>query len=428
MCTARSVIFPLLALSVLCWNPSARAQGAYTLSTVLLNGTPVPGTTDNFSFNVEAGFSIDENFISFAQRSLTCDSNDGIWLINLGNGSIRQLVKEGSTAPGTGGETFSGCNSANDSNFGDYNVVKGLRVAFAGCSGSTVPCWGLYSASVFGAATTVAANQFSGIGTLSYTYAPDDVLHADDQHAVFPANGHSASYVANIDGSNLVELAGPDTPVAVPGTDCTQAFVDFYEPRVTGKKVIFIGNSVLANAGLFLTSLNGIPRTSTCGTNGYIDYAPVVFSGTALPVPGVVFQNQAVIAINQKELYFTAEPPNAIAPFPTAIFAENLDGTGGIRTVLNLTDQLPGFPPPPYYVFAMSAQFDTLVFEATPVAGGGSGIFVYQNGNVTRVVGSGDNLAGGPIAGLFLGSNALSNGRIVFGFSNDAAAGIGLAK
>ena len=90
-------VFPLLVLSVLCGNPSAQAQGPYTLRTVLLNGTPIPGSADNFAFNFEAGFSIDENFISFTQRSITCDSNDGVWLINLGNGSIKQLVKEGST-------------------------------------------------------------------------------------------------------------------------------------------------------------------------------------------------------------------------------------------------------------------------------------------------------------------------------------------
>jgi len=443
----------LPALAVFVSAPPAHGQ-SYTLSPVLLNDSvQVPGGSDLFHFNEEAGFSIDENLISLTQNAPSCDAYNGIWMINVSSGQITQLVALGSAAPQTQGEAFafSTCLPPNqDEVFGDYSVLKGKRVALLGCAGTPGSCWGVYSvAAAAGQKPRVVANQFTVLpgvnqmGSMNFSSAPNGVVHADDQHMVFaPYSGFSpgggnAAFVANIDGSALAELAGPNVPVEYPNSNCNTALDSFLQPRVTGSNIIFLGSSGFPGpspVGLFLTGLTGIPVTTpTCTPNGYYAYPPLVTDQTVLTgVPNNVRleSNSSLLAINQKEIYFTAASSEP-APQPTAIFAESISaaagGTGQPRPILRLTTQLPGFPAPPYVITAMSAQFDTLVFEATPVGTGDNGIFVYQNGAFTRVVGTGDAFDGDVIKNVYLNSNSLSNSRILFGFACDFISGIALA-
>jgi len=453
MMRSRNLYLMLPALAMFVCAPHADGQ-TYTLNPLLLNDSvQVPGGSDLFHFNEEAGFSIDENLISLTQNAPSCDAYNGIWMMNVSSGQITQLVALGSSAPQTHGETFafSTCLPPNeDEVFGGYSVLKGKRVALLGCAGAPGSCWGVYSvAAAAGHKPTVVANQFtvlpgvSQMGSMNFSTAPTGVVHADDQHVVFtpyssfsPGSG-LAVFVANIDGSALAELAGPNVSVEYPNSNCNIALNSFMQPRVTGNNVIFLGSSGFPGpspVGLFLTGLTGIPLTTpTCTPNGYYAYPPLATDQTVLTgVPSTVRleSNSSLLAINQKEIYFTAASPQA-APQPTAIFAESISaaagGTGTPRPILRLTTQLPGFPAPPYAITALSAQFDTLVFEAAPVGTGINGIFVYQSGAFTRVVGTGDAFDGDVIKNVYLNSNSLSNSRIVFGFACDFISGIALA-
>jgi hypothetical protein len=116
------------------------------------------------------------------------------------------------------------------------------------------------------------------------------------------------------------------------------------------------------------------------------------------------------------------------------VYQENLDGSG-LAAILNSTEPAGGLNPP--YALnggtaGITAENGTVVFsiQGTGADGGSAGaLFAYQNGNLTRIAGTGDVLAttpgiswAPPIAG-----NSINNGRIVFSFGNPEEIGVFLA-
>jgi hypothetical protein len=259
-----------------------------------------------------------------------------------------------------------------------------------------------------------------GTGTYNSGYNPYAVPEADDQHVVFTPYNPAESLIRSIDGSgNLGELAGANTPLEVPNSNCTEADVDFQEARVFGNNVVVFGGGNTfdwVDPGLYLTTTSGIaPTGRTCSPNNYLTFAPVLDYQTVLNAdyPTLRFggnNGNSLLALDDKNIYFT-DGTNA------ALFSVPLSNLSQINLLLGPATQLPGMPSPPYIITALAAEYEVIAFEAYTVIGGDTtaGIFSYAKKGFTRITGTGDTVFGGTIGyGVYLNANAVSNGNILF--------------
>jgi hypothetical protein len=409
----------LLPIAFLMICRPCHGQQQYKVTPVLENGSvTIPGSPDLFTFNFETGSALDEQYSSFTQR-LNGDSNDGIWVLNVTTGKASHLVKLGDPA-GPGGAPFT--------SFGDYSIVKGSSGAgyWVIFYGQTSAGNGLYSVSTTGGMAHIIADQTTplpgvgGFGTYNSSYTASGVPEADDQHVVFTPSNPAESLIRPIDGSgSLGELAGANTPLEVPNSNCSEAVADFQEARVFGQNVVVFGGGNVfdwVDAGLYLTTTSGIsPTGQTCSPNNYLTFAPVLDYQTELNLdyPTLRFggnNGNSLLALDDKNIYFT-DGTN------TALFSVPLNNLSRINLLLGPATQLPGMPPPPYTISALAAEYEVIAFEAYTLSGGGTtaGIFSYAKKGFTRITGTGDTVFGGTIGyGVFLNANAVSNGNILF--------------
>ena len=409
----------LLSVTLLMIGHPCHGQQQYKVTPVLESGTvTILGSPDLFTFNFETGSALDEQYSSFTQR-LNGDSNDGIWVLNVTTGNASHLVKLGDPA-GRGGAPFT--------SFGDYSVVKGSLGAgyWVIFYGQTSAGNGLYSVSTEGGTAHIIADQTTplpgvgGFGTYNSAYTVNAVPEADDQHVVFTPYNPAESLIRPIDGSgSLGELAGSNTPLEVPNSNCTEANVDFQQARVFGQNVVVFGggNSFdWVDPGLYLTTISGVPSTGqTCSPNNYLTFPPVLDYQTVLNTdyPTLRFggnNGNSLLALDDKNIYFT-DGTN------TALFSVPLNNLSQINLLLGPATQLPGMPPPPYIISALAAEYEVIAFEAYTLSGGGdtAGIFSYAKKGFTRITGTGDTVFGGTIGyGVYLNANAVSNGDILF--------------
>jgi hypothetical protein len=278
--------FSHAALTALLLTPAA-AAAQYNISTLLLEGTPIPGSTNLWQLNAGSipgmPLSIYGDYVAFVQCGDGCGPDyptDGVWVENLSTKAFTHLVAPGAVAPGTGGLTFT--------TFGGYALVAGGRVIFLGTAGGPN---GFYSVPVTGTPTiSVIANQHTILpglattGTYSFGNSTTDLPQSDGTHVVFQATATAgaAVYLANLNGTGLTELAGPNTPLEIAGTNCGSANAGFDQPRVSGSNVEFDSPSFYNNF-LYLTGLTGVPTGPTCSPNGYIEFNPVLQYNTPLP-------------------------------------------------------------------------------------------------------------------------------------------------
>jgi uncharacterized protein (TIGR03437 family) len=417
--------------------PQAVAQ--YNISTLFLNGAPIPGSGNAWSVNAgqipSLPLSIEGNYVAFVQCGNGCGPNystDGIWVENLSTQTFTHLVAPSAAAPGTSGASFA--------TFGGYALVAGGRVFFLSLDPVAN---GLYSVPVTGGAVTLVANLDStlpGLGhpgsfTLgnSFQFLP----HSDGTHIAFFAKdqtGQEYSYIANIDGTGIVELGGPNIQIMLPGS-CQVPVNQFLQPRVFGSNVALMGST---NNGigpfLYRTGLTGFPTAPTCSPGGFVIDSPILQYNTPLPgePASVQFFYAAYLTLDSSHVYFTAQGGSPVGSY--GVYRENLDGSG-LTAILNSTKPALGLNPP--YVMSggatgFAAESGTLVFSISGLAADGSAagaLLAYQNGTLTRIAGAGDVLAGAK--GIFwappIGPNSINGGRVVFSFGNPEQIGFFLA-
>lgn len=422
----------------------AQAQ-EYAISPVAISGvTPVPNLGGTFQPIFYLPPTIDENLIAIAQFSNL--PSDGIWLYNASTGTFSRVAAIGDIAPSGG--TFDGFHQT-------YAIVKGNQVIFlahttaaGGSTPATDPPTGYYSVPVAGGAASLVADQTtllpgvnamtSSIYGFTVNYNINTSLpQADDLHVGFyaaPSASAFGDFITSVNGSGLAELGGSNTPLSWASTGCFifPVLVKSFTPRVTGGKAAFLGNGSIGGLdSLFVTTLTGLPSSPTCiAPGGGVDivYPPIVDSNTVFPgVPSdVKFITGGPFAIDDTRVYFTAFGNNS-----QALFAVNLDGSG-LTKIVGGSDVLPGLPTPPYSFQQVAAQNGVLAFTALNSAPNPSGaLFIYNNGGITRVFGTGDTLAGAtnPIGqqNVYIGPNSLSNGQVAFFYANQTAPGIFLA-
>ena len=420
-------VYPLFLFSI------ASGQQTYLVTGILESGTvTIPDSTDTFTFNSEAAFALNAQYVSFTQNGVR-DSEYGVWIGNLSTGTVKQLVKLGDLA-GKSGVTFT--------DFGAYSVVTGNSTAgyWVVFSGETTAGDGLYSVPATGGSAGILADQSTllpgvgGTGTYNFGYTPYAVPSGDSQHVVFTPYSPSAAFIDTLNGKSLGELAGANTPIEVANSNCAESNLYFQEPRIFGQNAIFMGGGSpfdWVNAALYLTTPSGIPLNGeTCGPpNNFLVYAPLLDASTVLDpnFPDLRYggnNGNSLQAIDNQSIYFTDGTQSAL-------FSVSLASLGSIKPLLEPSTQLPNMPPPPYTINSLAAENGTAVFEASVVynAGASAGIFATNGGQISRITGTGDVFFGNLTVGygLALNPNAISNGRIAFGVYGGQA-GLVLAK
>jgi uncharacterized protein (TIGR03437 family) len=416
------------------------AAAQYNISTLFLNGTPIPGSGNLWSVNAGAipslPLSIEGNYVGFVQCGSGCGPNystDGIWVENLSTQSFTHLVAPGATAPGTGGANFS--------TFGGYALVAGGNVFFLSLDSTTN---GLYSVPETGGTVTTVANLKTALpglgngGNFTLGNSEQYLPQSDGTHIAFfakDATGQVWSYIANLDGTGLTELAGPNTQVMLPGS-CQIPVNEFLQPRVSGANVALMGST---NSGigpfLYRVGLTGFPTAPTCSPGGFVIDPAILQYNT--PLPGEPATTQffyaSYLTIDSSRVYFTAQATSPSGSY--GVFQENFDGSG-LAAILNSTGSAPGLNPP----YAMSggttgfaAENGTLVFSLGGAAADGSAagaLLAYRNGGLVRIAGTGDLLAGakGNNWAPAIGPNSINGGRVVFSFGNPGQIGFFLAS
>jgi hypothetical protein len=423
-------------MALILWPATARSQ--YNITNLLLDGTPVPGSTTGSKWNVNTGnfptmpLSISGAYVAFVQcgsPSGGCgpDSpDDGIWVENLSTKppSFTHLVKPGDTAPGSGGVTFT--------TFGGYALLAGGWVVFLAPDG---PANGFYSVNITSKTIARIANatmNLTGLGTgasFSYGNSTSDLPQSDGSLVVFQASSPegAAIYSAEPDGHSLTELAGPNTLVGTPG-DCGGPINQYHQPRVFGSNIVFVGGDDGGGDYLFVTPLTGIPLEPSCGSNGYIAYLPLVAYNTPLPDPGVFVFYLTLITLDNQNLYFDATGDGGYG-----VYAEALNGNQAPSSILGVNQPVPGIPPPYNSLDGLAAENGTVIFNVeglTATGDAAGGLFAYNNGNIVRIAGTGDILNGSP--GNYwlppVAPNSIaSNGTVVFSFGNPEQTGVYLA-
>lgn len=414
------------------------AAAQYNITTLFLNGGPIPGSTNTWSVNAgqipSLPLTIEGNYVAFVQCGQGCGpsySTDGIWVENISTQTFTHLVAPGAAVPGGG----------NFGTFGGFALVAGGKVFFLSLDPATN---GLYSVPVAGGAISLIANvstTLPGLGkpssfTLgnSFQYLPQ----SDGTHIAFfakDATGNAYSYIANLDGTGITELAGPNTQIMLPGS-CQTPVAAFLQPRVSGSNVVLMGGT---NNGigpfLYRLGLTGFPTAPTCSPGGFVTYPPILQYNTSLPgeLPSVQFFYASYLTLDATHVYFTAS--GGAAPGSYGVFQENLDGTG-LTAILNSTKPVAGVNPP----YSMSggttgfaAENGTLVFSIGGAGANGNAagaLIAYQNGQLIRIAGTGDVLAGA--TGIYwpppVSQNSLNAGRVVFSFGNPGQIGFFLAS
>jgi len=420
------------ALAAVLLTPAA-AMAQYNVSTLLLEGTPIPGSTNLWQLN--AGqvpgqpLSISGNYVAFVQCAggSSCGPTyptDGIWVENLSTKTFTHLVAPGAVAPETGGLTFT--------TFGGYALVAGGRVIFLGTAGGKS---GYYSVPVTGSPISVIANQntilpgLATTGTYSFGNSTSDLPQSDGTHVVFQAASTAglSVYLADLNGQGLTELAGPNTPLEIAGSNCGSANTGFAQPRVSGSNVEFDSPSFFNNY-LYLAGVTGVPLGPQCSPNGYIEFNPILQYNTPLPgEPSTVqFEYASLTAIDNLHVYFTGAGNGS-----NGVYQMNFDGSG-LAAVLNSTESVPGITPPFSSVGGLGAAKGTVIFNVAAVENQTTsvgGLFAYQNNEIVRIAGTGDILAGLPGNSWLpsVGPNSISGGQVVFLFGNPGQIGVFLA-
>jgi hypothetical protein len=407
----------------------APAQSPYKIVPVVENGiTPIPNSSETFAVDSYAGFSIDENYISFINwNGNSSDLNNGVWLYNLADNTFTQLVKVGDPAPGTGNPSLP------FNNFGSYCLVKGLHVIFIGDSGGSGNPGGLYSVPVTGGQVQVVANQFI-IPQPSQTL---NTFQADDLHVVFaasPYTGGEGIYRADIAGGpdEMLRAIVPPNENLTPAGPCPVSPVDsFLEPRIAIEKYT---NPIVENV-VFLGSEGSEGGPFDILIRRHLTGEPTCLVDT---IPNVTFDEYTQLAIDNEHVYIaapctTAECNAFNAGWGPAAYLYQVNFNGKGLKPLVRTNELPGLPGS-LYSLGISAELGVVAIVATNSANT-TELYAYQTSTktFTPVIGNGDSVWGSTPPSSYppvisLGWNAVSNGQIVFGWRDSVGSGIVVAE
>ncbi len=386
-----------------------------------LEGRPDEGA---FRVGINARPALEGDYLVFRDAGLNsrAQSIEAIWSYNVATGVFVKLADMDTPAPGGAG-TMTGLL------FDSSPVLRGGIVAFLARDQLQSPYnQGIFSVPVTGGPISRVANYNSadpsgGAFRLFDTAARPYGGFTIDGRVGFGANNASnvtGVYSALPDGSGAVWVADSLHPVR---PKSLFPVYQFFNPWVDGGQVAFYGQTVIDNS----TGFNAIytsPVTGPTGTleDGSPNYAEVVTSDDPLPgdsnpnfhtrldIPSIQMQGGTIA--------FIADDANA-DPAYRGIFTVPAGG-GPITKIVASDASLPGLGPltasGSFNGFAMNGG--RILFRAqdlTPGAPGNHGLYLWENGTTTRIIGTGDMLDGRKVDVVFdVGTHALDGDRFAF--------------
>lgn len=349
--------------------------------------TPIPGGTGNFNSFTQigggpyAGFDIivRNGIAVFAGNDPAGDGGNGLYSVPAAGGAVKRIV--------------------------DYNTAlpNGGRI---GAPGHPV-----YAFGVNDAGSVVFTSEVSG--------------NAADGTAL--AN---SVYTAGLDGSNLALIADEDhlfiNPLQAPGR-INSCVMNFGTVAIGGNSVVFAGAGS-SFWGIYSLPIGGPAQGVSPTACGSGPAGPlVVGSGTPLPgdpaskpIPAWDF-----IQTDGQTVYFHGMDGNIPCCSLqnggwSGIFSVPLGG-GAVSKIVEVGDTLPGIGKVTVTSTMFSVDNGGVVFIASNenVVPTQRGIFLYQNGQISKVFVSGDSLNGGvltPNGNLEVWPQCYKSGKIAFGW------------
>lgn len=366
----RSAWAASLTIATSCW-----AQG-WPLNRVADSNTPVPGGGSFIGFGARP----------FDRPSLGSDGRATFWaLYNQGAGqgvfsnSTGELatIANLSTISPTTMQPFTSFLTATSHG----TATPTFRGASNGVGGIYAGAGGLLTTVVDSHTPSPAGPLFSGVSSPS----------RDGDRVAFAAQVPEGLYQSNAGVISTIA----NTQTAAPGGG---SFSDFDLPRVTGSSVAF-GASAGTRRGVFLADL-------AAGT-----FSQIADTNTPIPNGAGNFRSLGLVSASQGNVAFGATDDQN----RSGIYAR-INGQ-----LLNIADTVnPGPEGRQFSVIYDVAISGTSVAFTAGASGFGTELWVWRNGQYSRVVGRGDVLNGlvvGEGAGIFIGPEAIKGDTVAFAFS-----------
>ena len=358
---------------------------------------------------------IEGTTVVFRSKGIRNAINDSVWSLRLETGLFTQLASLDTAVPGGTGR-FTSFESGPP-------LIRDGTVLFAGHDASTgVFTGGLYAVPATGGPIRkvvdhTTADPTGGGAFTAFSQAAPGGFSLSAGRVVFEASNAANQpgiYGAGTDGSDLVRLADGIHPVH-PGSAFPVVF--FANPAISGDNVAFWGRGTTDPGSGF----NAIYTTRPAGPSGLLPdgspaYQEILTSDTPLPGgPTTKFHTRIDVPSLQVDgatLYFKAS--DSVSGY-SGIFSMPVGG-GTIRKLVASDDSLPGLKKlDPGGSFAgCSAASGSVAFRAVD-QDGQDALFIWANGGIRRVAGSGDMLNGQAVRSVETpGSASLSGDRLVF--------------
>lgn len=406
-------LLPLLALT----SDAAFAQN-YTFLRVAGEATPRPDGLGPIAVNVSTRPALEGNYVVFRDGGFFGSNGlQTIWSVNLVDASINKLVDLSTAAPG-------GTGNFSDLFFDSSPILKNGVVTFLARDSKALPAnQGIYTVSVNGGPITRVVNYNSadpsgGNFRIFDTASKPFGGFTADQKVAFNGNNDAnvtGVYSANPDGSAITRIADAANPVR-PNSGAPVSI--FYNPWIIGNTVLFYGQTVFDPSTGF-HAIYSSPATGPTGrlADGSPNYVEVVNSDTPLPGnsnsrghtrfnPGLALEGGTVA--------FVADDSNSNY---RGIFTVPAGG-GTLTRVVAPGVALPGIselsPVPSFGSFAMNQG--RILFRAVGTTNGATiyGLYLWENGTITRILQTGDMLDGRRVNEIFdVGTHALNGNKMV---------------
>src|ERR1035437_2447728 len=353
--------------------------------------------------------------IVFRSKGIRKAINDSVWSLRLETGLFTQLAGLASPVPGGAG-SFTSFESG-------PALIRDGTVLFAGHDASTGAFnGGLYSVPATGGpirkVVDYATEDPTGGGAFTaFSQAAPGGFSLSAGGVVFEANNAANQpgiYGAGIDGSDLMRLADALHPVR-PGNAFPVVF--FANPAISGDNVAFLGRTATDPGSGF----NAIYTTRPAGPAGLLPdgspaYREIITSDIPLPGgPAAKFHTRIDVPslqIDGATMYFKAS--DSVSGY-SGIFSMRVGG-GTIRKLVASDDSLPGLKrlDPAGSFTGCSVASGSVAFRAVD-QDGQDALFIWANGAIRRVAGSGDMLNRQVVRSVQTpGSRSLSGDRLVF--------------
>ena len=390
---------------------------------VLLLVAVAPALSASFSFVKIVNFNTlrpdgQGNFTAQGQpvlengRVVWDELTSSVWSTTVGGQSYVKVADLNTLAPGgTGNFT----QLTDGTSTGGSLVINNGTLFFVtrDSTTNTSSNWGLYTVPAGGGALTLVANyktpdpsggtftSFEGFGvTVGYSISNGNV--------VFDAvNGTNLPgiYTAGANGSQVARLVDATTPCH---PEFSSPVTVFSHPWINANNILFYGqvngDTFAGYNALYLNNCQGEVVTSNSllpgnpNSNSHVRFYP------------------ATIRMDGSTIVFTADDANSTLTGKTYYKGIFTLSNGVLQKVVATTDTLPGLGP-----LNGTGTFDgisfnqgNILFRATD--GTNTALYVWSNGVISRVVGTGDSLSGDTIVRLQYDPtpNALNGGTVLF--------------